>query len=70
MGSPVSTFHRTALSTFAERRSQPACTVPNDSGDGGGGPSGGMCWVNVSYDESTGEIVDWDVLFCENAYGG
>jgi hypothetical protein len=29
-----------------------------------------MCWVNIWYDTSTGEIVDWDVLFCENAYGG
>jgi hypothetical protein len=73
VGSPVSTFSLDAMSSFATRRSQGECPPPPPPlppADGGGGGGGGMCWVNIWYDTSTGEIVDWDVLFCENAYGG
>ena len=72
MGSPVSVFSKEETSTFATRRSMADCPPPPPPSTGGGGTGsvGGMCWVNIWYDVGTGEIVDWDVLFCENAYGG
>ena len=72
MGSPVSTFGRNAESTHATRRYQEECTPavpkPGDGGDGGG--SGGWCYVEVWYDEATGEILLWNPLYCESAGGG
>lgn len=70
MGSPVSTFYKVERTSQSTRLHQKECTtaVPKP-GDGGGG-SGGMCWVEVWYDEATGEILDWNPLYCESAGGG
>lgn len=40
-------------------------------GDGGGGGGGWVtCWWWVTYDPSTGEILEADLLYCEDVIGG
>jgi hypothetical protein len=66
IGSPVSTFHESATSSFATRREQPACeTVPSTQFSLYDDYGGGYCWVSIWYDVWTGEIIHLDVLYCE-----
>ncbi len=71
MGSPVSTFSNVETSTFAPLRHQVECAPPDPGqGPGGGGSSSGyVCRVSIWYDLSTGEVLDVDVLWCEEIGG-
>lgn len=54
---------------------QPPCEEqpqPNEGGGSGGGGSGGRsvtCWFSVTYDQNTGEVLELDLLYCDEVGG-
>ena len=82
LGGPAPNWGPASSSTQAfPPMSQPACEPVPEPGTGGGNAGGGAdgsgsdsasvgCWYWVTYDESTGEIVDLRFLFCDDVIGG
>jgi len=68
-GANIATFGRISRSSTSDPEFQPDCAPPvpyaGGGGGGGGGPEGAYCWVSIWYDLDTGEVLDYDVLFCE-----
>lgn len=66
-GSGPSVFGKVGFSTTSGLASQPACPpTPTGGGGGGDGMSGdaAMCYIWLEYDLDSGEILDWQVIYC------
>ncbi|HUF77022.1 MAG TPA: hypothetical protein VMM35_12130 [Longimicrobiales bacterium] len=68
-GATIATFGRTARTSASGLASQPVCQPTPPTGESSGSGGGGFCWINVWYDPDTGEVVDWEVLYCEPVGG-
>ena len=65
-GLNFTSFNKSALTTYSpEPAFQPECAPPPPPTTGGGGGDGGYCLVSIWYDPYTGEVVDWEILYCE-----
>jgi hypothetical protein len=75
LGGPVPNWGSARMSSQAfPPVSQPPCeqeAQPNGGGGGSGGSGGGSltCWYWVTYDQFTGEVLDADLLYCEEVGG-
>jgi hypothetical protein len=65
-GANIATFGKIGVSTSSQPEHQPGCAPPSGGGGGGGGAiEGAYCWVSIWYDIETGEVLEYDILFCE-----